>query len=108
MGWMKTVLVLLCIFSTQLKADDHELFVHDVAHFGVSSALTTFGYGITRKALHLNRVDSFLFASIAVVAVGMTYKYLEGPGGMNSFGRSMIGNWAGIGFSGLTVWMFDF
>lgn len=76
-----TSLVLLgvTLLSQARGESDHETFVHDAAHFGVSFVLNDFTYGFMNSGMGLDPNGSAIFAGFTTELIGISYKYLE-PG----------------------------
>jgi len=75
------------------------------AHFGVSYALQTWGYGFSKKALRLNKTEALIFSVFTVLIVTTAVEYMPG----NTFdSKDILANGIGVGAASATILMFDF
>lgn len=76
-----------------------------VAHFGVSYALQTGMYGISKKALRLSKGEAIVFSLFATMLVTTAAEYMPG----NKFdSKDILANGLGAGAATATILMFDF
>jgi hypothetical protein len=106
---MKPFTLLILLACAHTFADD--ALTHAAAHIGTSFAINQIAYGFNTKILKLNQPKSLVLAAIAALAVGFTFKAVEGigQGGLPpSTGRAMIENAAGVGAAIGTNLVFKF
>ena len=76
-----------------------------VAHFGVSYALQTGMYGLSKKALRLDKDEALIFSIFATMLVTTAAEYMPG----NQFdGKDILANGLGVTAASATILMFDF
>lgn len=94
------MLIALCV-SLNSQAIERD----KAAHFGVSYALQTWGYGFSKKALRLSKTEAIIFSVFTSLIVTTAVEYMPG----NQFdGRDILANTLGIGAATGTILMFDF
>jgi hypothetical protein len=75
------------------------------AHFGVSYALQTGMYGLSKKAFRLKRDEALIFSIVTSLLVTTAVEYMPG----NQFDtKDILANGLGIGAASATILMFDF
>ena len=75
------------------------------AHFGVSYALQTGMYGLSKKAFRLKRDEALVFSIVTTLLVTTAVEYMPG----NQFdSKDILANGLGIGAASATILMFDF
>jgi len=78
-----------------------------VAHFGVSYALQTGMYGLSKKAFRLKKDEALVFSIFTTVLVTTAAEYMGGPNSKVD-GKDILANGLGIGAASATILMFDF
>jgi hypothetical protein len=76
-----------------------------VAHFGVSYALQTGMYGLSKKAFRLEKNEALLFSIFATMLVTTAAEYMPGQ---KFDKRDILANGLGVGAASATILMFDF
>ena len=75
------------------------------AHFGVSYALQTGMYGLSKKAFRLKQDEALVFSIVTTLLVTTAVEYMPG----NQFdSKDILANGLGIGAASATILMFDF
>jgi len=98
MGKLLVIAALCAGLTAQAETDK-------AAHFGVSYALQTWGYGFSKKALRLSKTEAIIFSVFTSLIVTTAVEYMPG----NRFdGRDILANTLGIGAATGTILMFDF
>ena len=97
---MKRLAILLMLFASLSKAETDK-----VAHFGVSYALQTGMYGISKKALRLSKGEAIVFSLFATMLVTTAAEYMPGQ---KFDGKDILANGLGATTATATILMFDF
>jgi len=99
---MKTLIISIVLaISSSVSAMERD----KAAHFGVSYALQTGLYGLSKKAFRLSKNDALLFSIFASVLITTSVEYMPG----NNFdSKDILANGLGIGAASATILMFDF
>lgn len=96
----KLVMVALLLGALTAQAETDK-----VAHFGVSYALQTGMYGLSKKAFRLNKTEALIFSIFTTALITTAAEYMPG----NKFdSRDILANGIGIGAASATILMFDF
>jgi hypothetical protein len=101
---MKKLLLLIAIV---LSAESGATETDKVAHFGVSYALQTGMYGLSKKAFRLKRDEALVFSIVTTLLVTSAAEYMGGPNSKVD-GKDILANGLGIGAASATILMFDF
>ena len=80
--------------------------LHLTAHVGASYAINTVFYGVSTKALGMNKTAAFIVSAAATLAVGTLYKVGEPE--VLDWRRPMLQNVIGIVGSDATIVLFKF
>jgi predicted small secreted protein len=96
----KLLIIALLLGSFSAKAETDK-----VAHFGVSYALQTGMYGLSKKAFRLKKSDALIFSIFATMLVTTAAEYMPGQ---KFDKRDILANGLGVGAASATILMFDF
>lgn len=100
-------LILLTLLLASLNVLGDDSLLHPAAHIGMSYALTTFGYGLSKKALRCKDNDALILAGFTTLVIGLSYKYM-GNANSASILKAMGYNAIGVAGSVFTIKVFDF
>lgn len=97
-------LALYILLITSISSTGYSLETDKAAHFGMSYAINTGMYGLTKKAFRLNTTESKIFAAFTTIVLTTAAEYVD-----NQFdGGDIKANILGVGASTLTITIFDF
>jgi hypothetical protein len=92
------IALLLGAFTARAETDK-------VAHFGVSYAIQTGMYGLSRKAFRLSKGEALVFSLFTTMLFTTAAEYMPG----NQFdGKDILANGLGAVTASATILMFDF
>lgn len=98
----KLVIILMVILCTAgAFAQDTD----KVAHFGVSYALQTGLYGLSKKAFRLEKTDAIIFSMFATMLFTTAAEYMPGQ---TFDSKDILANGLGATTATATILMFDF
>lgn len=84
-----------------------EVETDKAAHFGVSYALQTGLYGLSKKAFRLKKGDALIFSIFTAAVLTTAAEYMGGPNSRVD-GGDIKANLLGIGAAAITISVFDF
>jgi len=102
---MKRLTIMLGIIT--LCSGGFAVETDKAAHFGVSYALQTGMYGLSKKAFRLKRDEALVFSIVTTLLVTSAAEYMGGPNSKVD-GKDILANGLGIGAASATILMFDF
>lgn len=102
---MKFRLLILLLLCSQASANENDM-LHLTAHVGSSYVINTICYGISTKALGMNKTAAFIVSAAATLAVGALYKFGEPE--VLDWRRPMLQNVIGVVGSDATIVLFKF
>lgn len=94
----------LIMFSGPVKGDGGMLATDKVAHFGMSYALQTAGYGLL-KSKNFDKADSIILSALATFGIGVCWEAF-GPTTVNK--GDVLANTLGQASAVTTILTFDF